>query len=396
MNTQKITALTLTFALLLSLVLPTIPAQAQNERQTRIQTGRRGQTTRSWRADKNDAGTENQSLETPDARRPEWVNAATRRSLSRLTTMREMLALEDAATDLTLRSAEQDDLGQTHLRLAQKHQGVEVFGAQLIAHVKGEEEARIGGRTFEIKDVVTTPAISADQATELAKATLNYHGEFAVQPMAKLVVLPHRIFNDAAANEATLTYQVTLQIEDGTEATAAHQYFVNAQDGQIVWHYNAMPHGSGRSLYAGTVPVPSTYVPPSGIFGAYYQMRDAGRGSSTTTNMNGGTTTANNIFYNSSDNWGDGTTGNAESAAVDAQWGIQKSWDYFLSVLGRRGMDGYGGAIESRVHYGVSYNNAFYSWNSNRLSYGDGDARHRGARIHTRRNGTNGESHLFE
>ncbi len=370
MNTQKFTALTLTITMILSLVFPAIPAQAQNDRQSRTQTGRRGQMTRNWRAD---ATTENQSLETQDRRRPDWVNAATQRSLTRLTAMREKLALEDAASELSLRSAEQDDLGQTHLRLAQKHRGVEVFGSQLISHVKGDEEATVGGRTFDVKDVETTPAISADQATELAKAALNYGGEFVIPPTANLVVLPHRIFKDEAENEATLTYQVTLQIEDGTEATAAHQYFVSAQDGQIVWHYNSMPHGTGRGLYSGNVGVPSVYIPPAGLFGATYQMRDLGRGNSGVFNMNGATNSPTGVFLSSTDIWGDGTTGNNQSAAVDAQFGIQKSWDYFSSVLGRRGMDGYSGAIESRIHYGSNYNNAFYSWNSNRLTYGDGD-----------------------
>lgn len=370
MNTQKFTAVTLTITILLSLVFPALPAQAQNDRQTRIQPGRRGQMTRNWRADTN---TENQSLAMQDQRRPDWVKSAARRSLTRLAAMREKLALADAATDLTLRSAEQDDLGQTHLRLTQKHRGVEVFGSQLISHVKGEEEATVGGRTFDVKDVETTPAITADQAIENAKAALNYNGEFVTAPAANLVVLPHRIFKEKAATGATLTYQVTLQIEDGTEATAAHHYFVSAQDGQIVWHYNNMPHGTGRGLYSGNVGVPSVYVPPSGLFGATYQMRDLGRGNSGVFNMNGATNSPTGVFLSSTDIWGDGTTDNNQSAAVDAQFGIQKSWDYFLSVLGRRGMDGYGGAIESRIHYGSNYNNAFYSWNSNRLTYGDGD-----------------------
>lgn len=370
MNTQKFTTLTLIIAMLLGTILPALPTQAQTETRTKAQTNRRGHSVRIWRAM---AQAEEQSLEEQDQRRPDWVRAATRRSLTRLTAMREKLALENAATDLTLQSAEQDDLGQTHLRLAQRHRGVEVFGSQLLSHVKDNAEATIGGRTFDVKEVETTPTITAEQAIENAKAALNFSGEFAVEPSATLVVLPHSIFQETSSNEASLTYLVTLQIEDGTDATAAHQYFVNAQDGQITWHYNAMPHGTGQSLYSGTVAVPSTYVPPSGLFGAYYQMRDPGRGGSTTTNMNSGTTTANNIFYNSFDTWGDGTTGHTESAAVDAQFGIQKSWDYYLSVLGRRGMDGNGGAIESRVHYGSNYNNAFYSWKSNRLSYGDGD-----------------------
>lgn len=363
-NTQKLTAFTLTLAMILSLVFPAMPAQAQDEKQTRSQTGRRGQTTRSWRAE---ATNENQSLETQDRRRPDWVNAATRRSLTRLTAMREKLALENAATDLALRSAEQDDLGHTHLRLTQKHRGVEVFGSQLISHVKGEADATVGGRTFDVKEVETTPAITADQAIENAKAALNFNGEFAAQPTGKLVVLPHSLFDEKATTEATLTYQVTLHIEDGTDATASHQYFINAQDGQIVWHYDSLPKdGTGYSLYSGTVNVPTFW------FGQYL-MTDLGHGNSKVFDMNGATTGDGNHMSDSDNIWGDGTTGNRQSAAVDAQFGVAKTWDYFLNVLGRRGMDGYGGAIDSRVHYGSNYNNAFYSWVSNRLTYGDGD-----------------------
>ncbi|MFN7929798.1 MAG: M4 family metallopeptidase [Blastocatellia bacterium] len=363
MKTRKFSVLTVTIALLLSTIFPPFSAQAQSELRARTQPSRRGQSVRSWRA----ANTEHQSLEGQELRRPDWVNTATRRSLTRLTAMRETLAIENAATDLTLRSAEQDDLGHTHLRLTQRHRGVEVFGSQLISHIKGNEDATIGGRTFDVKEVETTPAISAEQAIENAKAALNFQGEFASEPTAKLVVLPHQVFDKDAANVASLTYQVTLNIEDGTDATALHQYFVSAQDGQIVWHYDALPKdGTGYSLYSGTVNVPTFW------FGSYL-LTDLGHGNCKVFDLNGTTTGTGDHMSDTDNIWGDGTTGNRQSAAVDVQYGIAKTWDYYLNVLGRRGMDGNNGAIDSRVHYGSRYNNAFYSWNSNQISFGDGD-----------------------
>jgi thermolysin len=73
----------------------------------------------------------------------------------------------------------------------------------------------------------------------------------------------------------------------------------------------------------------------------------------------------------------------AQRAAADVHWGASRFWDYLRDVHGRDGLDGLGGPgtkrsadrttrlISSRVHYGVSYNNAFF--NGLYMSYGDGD-----------------------
>jgi len=75
-----------------------------------------------------------------------------------------------------------------------------------------------------------------------------------------------------------------------------------------------------------------------------------------------------------------------QRAGVDAHWGARWTYDYYLNIHSRNGIDGAGGPgvttagansgislITSRVHFGTSgrYNNAF--WFNNRMSYGDGD-----------------------
>lgn len=82
-----------------------------------------------------------------------------------------------------------------------------------------------------------------------------------------------------------------------------------------------------------------------------------------TTNMNN-RTTGGSTFTDADNVWGTNTTANVQSAGVDAHYGAQLTWDYYLSSFGRRGIDGNGFRVLSRVHYGNRYNNAF--WNGSR------------------------------
>jgi Zn-dependent metalloprotease len=163
------------------------------------------------------------------------VEGPLRRSLSYFNGHKEKFGLQEADADLRLLAAEEDDVGLTHVRLEQVHHGVEVFGGQLISHLDADSVRDISGRAFEVQ-IGTTPTLDSEQAIEAARAALSLAGELASPPSAKLVILPHRIFTQEETSDATLVYQVELKIEDGTEATADHQYFVNAQDGSIVWH----------------------------------------------------------------------------------------------------------------------------------------------------------------
>jgi thermolysin len=87
-------------------------------------------------------------------------------------------------------------------------------------------------------------------------------------------------------------------------------------------------------------------------------------------------------YFTDADNvWNTST----QRAGVDAHFGSAKVYDYFLNVHGRNGIDGSGGPrtlnsingtttlITSIVHFGKSYNNAFWSSSRNQMFYGDGN-----------------------
>src|SRR5262249_39841032 len=141
-----------------------------------------------------------------------------------------------------------------------------------------------------------------------------------------------------------------------------------------VWHYNNTPSentpstGQGNSLYSGAVDLSTTNA--SNLF---YQLIDQQRGGAKVVEMNNQTTGDGEVFADGDNQWGDGTTGDRQSAAVDVHFAIARTWDYYWNVHGRWGMDGQGGEITSKVHYDSNLENARHI-GGNTLVFGDGKA----------------------
>lgn len=194
---------------------------------------------------------------------PDWVDKAVKHSKDHLKDFKNafIIGLADADAELEPIGADEDNLGITVLRLQQVHKEVPVLGSHIIVQLKNNKVNNVTGHIIkEARRADTSPLLDSAQAIEAAKAALGYQGKFAVSPEAELIILPHQTIDPAAVPGATLAYQVELLIEDGTnENTARWFYFVNAQNGSIIWRYDAMGRGTGQSLYSGIVSFPSFY-----------------------------------------------------------------------------------------------------------------------------------------
>ena len=109
------------------------------------------------------------------------------------------------------------------------------------------------------------------------------------------------------------------------------------------------------------------------LSGSTYQLTDSTRGGHSTYDANNSTSTARGTLFTDADNvWGNGTTSSRQSAAVDAAYGAAKTWDMYKAHFGRTGIRNDGVAAYSRVHYGNSYENAFWDDACFCMTYGDG------------------------
>jgi Zn-dependent metalloprotease len=84
----------------------------------------------------------------------------------------------------------------------------------------------------------------------------------------------------------------------------------------------------------------------------------------------GGTGSTN---FNNSGNSGSYTKGAATAEpGLDAHWGMEKTYDFYLNKLSRDSYDGNGATIKNFVHYDNAMENAFWDPNLQALVFGDG------------------------
>ncbi|WP_031091214.1 M4 family metallopeptidase, partial [Streptomyces sp. NRRL WC-3549] len=82
-------------------------------------------------------------------------------------------------------------------------------------------------------------------------------------------------------------------------------------------------------------------------------------------------------FSKTSNTWGNGTASSRESAAVDASYGLAKTWDYYKNAFNRSGIRNDGRGAPAYVHVDNSLVNAFYDDNCFCMYFGDGSSQNR-------------------
>jgi Zn-dependent metalloprotease len=269
-------------------------------------------------------------------------------------------------------------LSEDDVRLTQYYRGVKVFGGEAIVHLLGGQTRHITDGLVKGLRLNTTPVLCASEALATAHQALNPIGPYAYPPTQELVVASLEKGNKTVP---TLVWHIHTELENGVAETAHTDFFVDAHSGQIVDRWSTLQTtgvvGTGLSQYSGTVSL-NTNTLTTG-----YELRDMTRGigGNVVYNMNH-STTVNGLIYTDADNtWGDGlnyventvtTLPNGQTAAVDAAYGMQKTWDMYKNVYARNGIDNLGKATYSRVHYSSAYDNAFWSSTCFCMTYGDG------------------------
>lgn len=266
-----------------------------------------------------------------------------------------------------------DPDGTSHVRLHRSYRDLEVIGGDLVVH-QGPNGAWQGvSETLEDNlDLPLTATVGrgAAQATAL--------GSRAARRISGARIGGTQLVVDATGGTPRLAWRVLtggLQ-PDGTPSRLAT--YVDARNGALLGTEQEIENvdGSGQSLYEGTVPLQLT------LSGSTYQLKDPTRGGTYTTDMGnrsdglgcqllGFGCSAGTLFTSPDNSFGNGATSSRESAAVDAQYGTDETWDYYKQVHGRNGIFGNGKGSYNRVHYGKKYNNAF--WDGTKMTYGDGD-----------------------
>ncbi|WP_405873089.1 M4 family metallopeptidase [Streptomyces sp. NBC_00005] len=296
-------------------------------------------------------------------------------------------ALLEHATSLGLTSDEGtkvrdvvvDKDGTQHVRYDRTYRQLPVLGGDFVVHLAPDGAYRSANRATKAKISLASivPSISAPKAADLAANALR-----AVnlgETLKKLTARPQLVV-DALHGAPKLAWRTSVAAKDSLGNPVSRTVLTDARSGAQIdaWDDIETASGDGKSLYSGTVPLNTT------LSGSTYQLKDPTRGNTYTGDAANQSDLCfltsicisrapSTVFTDADNHWGTGTSADRASAAVDAQYGTDVTWDFYKKEFGRNGIAGDGKGSYNRVHYGNKYNNAFWDDSCFCMTYGDGD-----------------------
>jgi len=290
---------------------------------------------------------------------------------------------ETLAGRLSLRTSEADTVlpGRSHQRLQQRHQGVPVFGGELVRQTDGQRTLSVFGSLYEDIELDPRPTLTAEDARRAVEDLTRER--LGPELDAELVVLPHP--NGSG-------YALTWTLRAATPRDI-RRYFVDARSGQLVFDYSDLQSSSAIGTGLGTWGDRKKLSTDaeSSVQGTAYVLWDRLRPASLRTyDMKGNfsevlawlngfpTITADDQGRDADNNWTD-------PALVDAHVYEGYTYDYFFKRFGRKGLDDRDGPVSGVVHpvnraeyasyppelWGTFFVNAFYNGRGV-IFYGDG------------------------
>ncbi|MFT5715391.1 MAG: bacillolysin [Flavobacterium sp.] len=319
-------------------------------------------------------------------------------------TFKEQLGLDNNSSFSRVKT-ETDNSGYMHEKFQLSYKGIKVEFGTYSLHSKNGKLISMSGEYYDIKEVLTTPAISKETAFQKA---VNHIGASTYlwdnlenaakigyeKPEGELVLLPSMADQGEKVEKQKVNLAYKFDIY-ATSPVSRGDLYIDATTGNVLYynatikHLGDYSHGNKNDLksisnkknastlfvtanaatrYSGTQSIQTL------LSGSSYILTDNTRGNGLQTfNMKKGTNYNTAVTFTDADNnWtaAEFNNANKDNGALDAHWGAQKTYDYWSSVHGRNSFDNLGAIIKSYVHFDVAYDNAY--WNGSVMTYGDG------------------------
>ena len=275
---------------------------------------------------------------------------------------------------LVAKDAVVDAKGTEHVRYNRTWNGLPVIGGDFVVHSRNGKLSSVSQTLTSAQHPSLRAQVSRDQA--IVEAGAHFGTQFFGAPTARTVVY-------ARNTVPVLAHEVVFNGIKADQTPTEMHYFVDARSGKILDQWDGVntakpgPGGGGGSctpaVGIGKTLTEGNVTLNTSLCGSSYSMVDTTRGGGATHNMAMKTIGMGNVFTASSNTWGNNLVTNSQTVGADAQYGIATTWDYYLNVHNRHGIDGAGTGAITRVHYGRNYQNAFWSDGCYCMTFGDGD-----------------------
>lgn len=279
--------------------------------------------------------------------------------------------------------SESDELGMSHSFYQQVYQGVPVEHGYYRVHTLNGEVVSVNGAFYSLGNINVNASVSAESAIQFAKTFIGasvYKWELEGEeefikwesgdPNATFAPQPQLVIISKNANYAVQDFRLAWKMDVYAHAPMSrHSVYVDAHTGEVIFSEDKICHadaiGSATTGYSGVRQITAD------SFNGSFRLRESGRGNGIRTyDMNNGTSYGNSVDFTDSDNNWVNPNPSIDQYALDAHWGSEMTYDYFLNTHNRNSINGSGYNLLSYVHYDNGYDNAF--WDGTRMTYGDG------------------------
>lgn len=307
--------------------------------------------------------------------------AATQRALAYIASNQAVTG-SSAQDSFAVRDVIVDRNGDEHVRMDRFHRGLPVLGGDLVVHSKA---SRFAGASLTMKTPVrlstTTPTLTAAQAASRARSA------FGMAPTQTPATPTLSIY--ARKGLPRLAYETVLFGSKADQTPTRMHYVIDARTGAVLSKWDeietARPPtggtgtpavGTGQSLLSGNMSLNTTLNARH-----LYELKDSTRGGMFV--MDYANSFRDEIAFRAVDGnnaWGNGSTTDRNTVAVDAQYGASATWDYFKDTFGRLGAANDNRGAQNNIHYLQNYSNAFWADDclgtgvyNPCMTFGDGD-----------------------
>jgi len=285
------------------------------------------------------------------------------------------------------------------------HKNIKVENGVYNLHYQNGKLNSMNGEVFRNENTVSNPTLSASAAFDIAVKSVGAqkymwedaeyiaHNEYK-KPTGELVYIP--IVQENGKYTLVLAYKFDIY---AAEPMSRDNIYVDAVQGKVVYSDAIMKHTDGHKHLGNLSAYAENYNPAAAVLfptlvpgnadtkysgtkiiettlaaSGKYILHDTTRGGGVHTyNLKKGTNYGSAVEFEDDDNnWtsAEFNNSNFDDAALDAHWGVEKTYDYFKTTFNRDSYNGNGSILKSYVHYGVNYENA--SWTGSEMRYGDG------------------------
>lgn len=282
-----------------------------------------------------------------------------------------LMGLKKAEEEFRVHKIVHDHLGETHIRMQQTYQGLDVWGKDIVIHIERDGyirgfNGRYVGTPAKLLDI--NEKISSETAVTVVKSDLQVT-ECEIDHCQKKIYIGEN-------NEPVLVWHIILDVE-----WRRWYYFVDAKSGDIV-HFIDYTMTDGPTTGTGVDLAGQSQTVHLYQKGADYYMMDLSRPmynaaqSNPPEDVTGGIVVYDirnqdvnqntNIYYvmsNDKNNW--------PANAVSLTTGLGHTYEYFRTVHGRNSIDNNGMTVYGFVNVKQNFNNAF--WNGKAVWFGNGD-----------------------